>query len=153
MPGLVLLEFVLEGARYALPLDQVMEVALRPSWRPLPGSPRGVLGVVNYRGKALPVVDPQRCWTGTESRFSRDAHLLIVRTARRELALLVDRAEGLREVPAEKIQPPNVAARHVAGLCVVDGELRVIQDLDLLLSLDEERQLDGALEQRDVAVE
>jgi chemotaxis signal transduction protein len=43
--------------RYSLDLHDVREVVPEPVLTPLPGAPRGVLGVINLRGDVVPVLD------------------------------------------------------------------------------------------------
>jgi purine-binding chemotaxis protein CheW len=72
----------------------------------------------------------------------------VVRSSRRTLALPVDEALGVQEVPRETVTPaPAVlpGTRYVAGIVALSDGLLFIHDLDAFLSLDEEEQLDGSL--------
>jgi hypothetical protein len=64
--------------------------------------------------------------------------VLVVRGRSRLLGLLCDRVEGVLEGP---VRPLPVPAQHALGLLVTHDGLHIVQDVDNLLSLDEERAL------------
>ncbi len=49
--------FLLQGLWFAVPVENAIEVVRPPAITPLPGAPRGVLGLMNLRGQVLPVMD------------------------------------------------------------------------------------------------
>jgi purine-binding chemotaxis protein CheW len=114
----------------------------------LPKAPKIVIGVINEHGRIIPVVD-------IRARFRLPARepgiadcLIIVRTPRRLVALLVDCVIGIREFPDGRIVSAASAlpfAEYLRGVVQLEDELVLINDLDRFLSLDEERNLDVAL--------
>jgi len=148
--GVQLVSFVLDGQRYALPLPVVERVLAMVAVSPLPKAPAVALGVINFHGQVLPVLDI-RCRFGLPPRDdSFTAHLLIARTARRTLALPVDEVLGVREVAWEAVIPPQVVLPgigHVAGIVPLADGLLFLHDLDAFLSLDEEQLLTTAFEE------
>lgn len=49
--------FQLGADRYALPASKVAEVLPLVTLKAIPGAPRGVAGLIDYRGEAVPVID------------------------------------------------------------------------------------------------
>jgi purine-binding chemotaxis protein CheW len=142
-----LVEFELASARYALPMERVVELAPMVRTRELPGAPAVVSGLVNHRGSAIPLVSLRRVFgvdPGANVRGSIDDHLIIAEGRTRRFALQVDRVTGLRTVAAGALEG-GVPSRHVRGVVLLEGELVVVQDLDALLSLDDERILERAI--------
>ena len=142
--GRDLVELELSGQRYALPMEQVIELAPCVRSRPLPGAPFVVEGMVNHGGAPIPLVSLRRV-LGLPVRETWNDHLIIVHTPTRIVALRVDRAVGLLTVDDAAITaaPPS---RHVRGVVVLsDNDLLYIQDLDALLSLSEEAALSSAI--------
>ncbi len=147
-----LVEFELASGRYALPMERVVELAPMVHARDLPGAPAVVIGLVNHRGSAIPLVPLRRVFAleeetlaaRTDGRGPVDDHLVIAEGRTRRYALQVDRVIGLRTVDAAKIEA-GLPARHVRGVLVLEGELVVVQDLDALLSLDDEATLERAV--------
>lgn len=131
--------------RCAIPLARVIEIALRVRTTPLPGVGAPVTGYVGYRGEAIPAVD-LRHRLGAPAPDRIDDHLVIARTARRPVALIVDRVVGVREVDPAAATPPPKSAIAVAGLLALEDDLLLVADLDRVLSLEQERAVDLALE-------
>ena len=115
---------------------------------PLPDAPAIVAGVVNVGGRVLPVVDLRKRFGLPEREISLSDQLIVARTPRRTVALIVDAVSDVVECSEQEI---SVAASIIPGATIVEGVARlkdgmvVIQDLDRLLSLEEDRALDAAL--------
>jgi purine-binding chemotaxis protein CheW len=143
-----LVVFVVDGARYAVPLSSAERAFRMVALSPLPGSPRVVLGGINLQGQAVAVVDLRRRFGLPARDYGVATRLLVVRTCRRRLAIAADDVLGVAEVDNEAITPRTSlpGAGPVAGVAALPDGLLIIQDLDAFLTLDEERQLDRALE-------
>jgi two-component system chemotaxis response regulator CheV len=74
--------------RYALGIEHVLEVATGPDPAPLPGAPRGVIGLQNLRGEVVPLLDLGSL-VGTAPRGLGPA-MVVVEGAGRRAALSVD---------------------------------------------------------------
>lgn len=142
--------FQLDELTLALPLPAVERVVRMVETTSLPAAPLGVSGVIDAGGEILPVFDLRaRLQRGARAYRATDA-LIVAHTARRRVALPVDRVQGLQTVPPNAFEPaisflPNLP--HVAGVVrVPDRDLILIQDLDRFLSLSEEAELTAALE-------
>src|SRR3989338_3148021 len=105
--------FRLEGQRYALDLSQVERVVSMVAVSPLPQTPAVVVGVINYRGSVVPVLDLRPRFGFPRREFGLTDHLLLGRTSRRLLALPVDEVLGVNEVPVENVLPPSTILRGV----------------------------------------
>lgn len=143
----VLVECTIDDARYGLPLERVVEVAPRVAIARLPGAPSPVVGIVRHRGDMAVAIDLRTRLGHPPRPPSLDDHLVVARTARRLVALVVDRVERVRDVDDAAIRPPAVRAPHVRGVVELEDGLLVIEDLDAVLSLDEEAAIDDALAQ------
>lgn len=149
-PGPRLVVFTVEGNRYAVPLSSVERVLLMVAVQPVPGAPRVVLGAINLAGRVVPVVDLRRRLGLPSREYGLDAHLLIVQTARRTLALTADEAIGLAEVDAASVAPTEVVLPglgRIAGIAALPDGLLFIHDIEAFLTPEEERELGQALPQ------
>ena len=141
--------FRLEGQRYALQLSQVERVVSMVAVSPLPHTPAVVVGVINYRGSVVPVLDLRPRFGFPRREFGLTDHLLLGRTSRRLLALPVDEVLGVNEVPVEDAIAPSTllpGAGYVTGIVALPDGLLFIHDLEALLSVDEERRLTEAID-------
>jgi purine-binding chemotaxis protein CheW len=143
-----LVVFMVEGARYAVPLSAVERAYAMAAVSPLPGSPPVVLGIINLHGRPVAVVDPRRRLGLPPRDYGLAAHLLIARTPRRTLAIPTDEVLGVVELDAAAVTPAAAVAPGLqpAGVVALPDGLLLIHDLDAFLTPAEEGQIDRALE-------
>lgn len=146
-----LLTFGLDAQHYALPLDAVDRVVRSVAITSLPKAPPGIQGVIDVEGRIIPVADTRGRFRLPARAMTTLDQMIIARTRRRTLALLVDRVGGVAECPvdgmtaAQKILPE---LPYIAGVVTLADGTILIQDLDSFLSLDEEEALTAALGSR-----
>jgi purine-binding chemotaxis protein CheW len=133
---LELLEFRLASERYALESRHVQEVHPLRDLTPLPGTPPFILGIVNVRGRILPVMDLKKFFDLPERGLTDLHRIILVRGHGLELGLLADVIVGVRSVAADSLQPSlptltGIRADYLKG--VGEGPL-VVLDLDRLLA-------------------
>ena len=115
-PGgqLELLEFKLANERYALETRHVVEVHPLRDLTPLPGTPPFVRGIVNLRGRILPVFDLKKFF-GLPEQGVTDLHrIIVVRGNDLELGLLADVVASVRSVAVESLAPPLPTLSEIA---------------------------------------
>lgn len=130
-------ELLVGDVRLAVELGRVLEVAPRVELTPLPGAPPVVAGVCRYRGELAVAID-MRARLGFAARAGLEDHLLIARTPRRLVALIVDRVVDLREIDERAVATPTLGLPAVNGLVQLDDGVLLLFDLDAALGLDEE---------------
>jgi purine-binding chemotaxis protein CheW len=143
-----LVTFMLGDSRFGISLHGTERAFRMAAIAPLPGAPTPVVGAINLRGRVVPVVDLRVRFGLVAQDYGLDAHLLVVRTARRRLAILADEVVGVRAVPESSIEPAKalVAGQPpLVGVVALTDGLLLIQDLEALLSSDEDEALDRAL--------
>ena len=133
---LELLEFRLASERYALETRHVQDVHPLRELTPLPCTPPFVLGIVNVRGRILPVLDLKKFFELPEQGLTDLHRIILVSGNDLELGVLADVIVGVRSVAADSLQPPlptftGIRADYLKGI----GEERlVVLDLDRILS-------------------
>jgi purine-binding chemotaxis protein CheW len=151
MDRLLLLAFDLETQRYALRLSAVQQVTRMVAINLLPKAPDIVFGVINVRGKIVPVLNMRRRFGLPGKReINLSDQLIIANTARRSVALVVDSVTGVLNLSiAQMIETDAIVpgVKHVQGITNLNGEILFVHDLDRFLSLEEEDQLHDLLEQ------
>jgi purine-binding chemotaxis protein CheW len=134
--SLELLEFRLAQERYALENRYVQEVCPLKGLTPLPCTPPFVLGVVNVRGRILPVFDLKRFFDLPATGLTNLHSIILVRGNDLELGLLADAIVGVRSLPADGLQPSLPTLTGVQGdyLKGVTAERLVVLDLARILA-------------------
>ncbi len=77
--AMLFLLFELDGARYALDVNDVAEVLPLADTKAIPGAPAWVAGVLIHRGEPLPVIDVSQLALGRPSAQLRSTRLVVVR--------------------------------------------------------------------------
>jgi purine-binding chemotaxis protein CheW len=136
--------FRLGDGHYGLELARVEEV-LRPlPVTRLPLASRGIAGLMNLRGRIVPVVD-LRAVLGRDAAPAAGAAagLVVVRSVEGPVALLVDAIGGvrrtdalepLRALPGASSELRDDGGSLVASTLAFPGELLVVLDLDRVLA-------------------
>lgn len=140
--------FGLDGCRYALPLRAVERVVRAAYVTPLPAAPTIVLGALNIEGQVLPVFNVRRKFRLADREIRPEDQFLIARSMHRTVVLAVDSTHGLLELPVGAcVDAATLVQEHgpIRGVIPLEDGLVLIHDLDLLLSPDETRILDDAL--------
>jgi purine-binding chemotaxis protein CheW len=151
------LVFRLGDEEYGLPIAAVDEIVRLPdTLTRVPRAPGFVHGVMNFRGKALPVIDQrQRFGVAGTSRGRR--RVIVTTLGNRQAGFVVDSVSELLAVPADQVTAtPDLAAEgdllfdRVVTLAV-DGRMILLVDPQQLLNRAE-RDLLAALETPDAGV-
>ena len=143
-----LVGFGLDGQDYAVNLAAVERIVHVVEVAPLPRAPEIVLGVINFSGRIIPVVDLRRRFRLPEKEAGLYDYLMIARTSKRQLAFSVDRVTGVLEYPETEVTAANrivPGLEYLAGVLKLKDGLIFIHDLESFLSLDEEKSLNRAL--------
>ena len=105
----------------------------------VPLAPDYILGVMNLRGQIITVID-QRCKIGLgNSTINESSRVLIVRSNKDYLGLLVDRIADVITTAGKKIQKPPSNVKGLQGayfhgvIHTESNELLALLDLDTLL--------------------
>ena len=133
---LELLEFSLAHERYAVESRYITEVHTLQELTPLPGVPAFVRGIVNLRGRILPVFDLKKFFALPERGVTDLHRIIVVRGHDLELGLLADVVSSVRTIATASLAPPlptlsQIAAEYLRG---VSEERLVVLDLDRILA-------------------
>jgi purine-binding chemotaxis protein CheW len=144
--------FELASRRYGLPAEDVREIVRVVPIARLPGAPAAVEGIINVRGRVVPVLDVRRKFGLPAKPLEHTDHLIIAGIEDRVTALRVDRAVGLSRVDASDLEelrsiaPSGAGIRRVAK--VLDDMVLIPDDLRSLLSDAEASALEAVLPAR-----
>lgn len=147
MPELYVLFKVADG-EYAVPTRDVLQLESYSGSTPVPGSPPHVEGVVQVRGRVLPVLSLRSLFGQAAEPPSFDTRIIVVRLGTRVVALLVDSSRHVLAIDPAKIQvAPTAIGEQSKGFirAVAQLEERLILLLDIPKILGQERTHDEPL--------
>ncbi|HOM02431.1 MAG TPA: chemotaxis protein CheW [Acetivibrio sp.] len=131
------LTFIVEKEYYGIEIRYVTEIIGIQSITEVPDLPKYVRGIINLRGKIIPVMDV-RLRFGKELRQYDDRTCIIVIDAENiHVGLIVDSVCEVMSIPNEEISvPPDFNQsenKFVKGIGKVGNEVRLILDCEKLL--------------------
>jgi len=146
--------FRVSGRECAVDVLRIAEVLRPVPVTLLPDAPRFVEGLIELRGRFLPLLDLRKRFSA-DAPADRDRGKFIVAPLHgTSVALVVDDVSGVERIPSELIQPPptladgRIAPRFVSGVVRWNERVLMVLDLDAILSEEERRELGGAIAER-----
>ena len=129
--------FSLGPEKYALNLSDITEIMSVPAITFVPGAEQHVLGLINYRGSVLPVIDLKKMFGIPALQASPNNRIIALKFNKISVGLFVDEVGKVASVPASKIEPPmstlkGSAASFIKGEAEVNGSLLAILKIDKL---------------------
>lgn len=134
-PPVRLLVFRLNDREHALPLEHVVEVFRMVAVTPLPEAPPWMLGVMNVRGRVIPLID-LRVRLGMPPREpDLSTPIVVVETGGATAGLVADEVVEVLALPDEAVEPPDRSAgstRVVSSLARLGDRLVLVLDTEAL---------------------
>lgn len=143
------MQFVLDAARYALRIDHVREVVRAASIARLPSAPPVIEGVLDVRGALIPALDLRQRFGHAPKVLWPDQYFIVAQAGARAVALRVDAAPLLLEIPDDAIDDPqsvtSVVGGYIAGVARLPDGVVLIHDPATFLSQSEAESLEQAM--------
>jgi purine-binding chemotaxis protein CheW len=127
---------------FAVPIELVHEIVRVPEITSVPDAPDCVEGVINLRGKIIPVVDLRKRFGETKITRDKKNRILVVEVEGKLVGLMVDAASEVLKIPPADVDPaPNVFSEqdldYVTGVAKYGGRLIIMINLTRVLQKGE----------------
>ncbi len=144
------LTFKLSDEEYGVEILKVREINGLMDITAVPQMPHYMKGVINLRGKVLPVVD-LRLKFGLEEIEPTEQTCTIVVDVGREIGIIVDTVSEVLDIKSEAIEPPpalggTVDTSFILGMGKVGEEVKILLDIDKVLDDEEMSIVSAAVE-------
>ena len=131
---------------YGVDISRVQEIIRMATITKLPRAPEFVEGVINLRGRVIPVVDLKKRFGLGQGEHDRSSRIVVVDAGHHTLGMVVDAVSEVLRVQSQAIEPPSpvvttVESDYIRGIAKLDGRLVILLDLDKVLSWEEKRRL------------
>src|SRR6185369_9339271 len=137
------LTVVLENEAYGIGVLKVREIIRMQKITPVPQMPGFVKGVINLRGRVIPVID-LRVKFGLKAEFAERTCIVVVQVAVSaeqtvQMGLIVDSVEEVVNLTPGEIEPtPEFGTRidtsYLLGMAKVKGQVKTLLDLDRVVA-------------------
>jgi purine-binding chemotaxis protein CheW len=131
----------LSREEYGVEVRLVQEIISISEITPVPRAPESIKGVINLRGRIIPVVDLKRKLGLGDADQGRRGRIVVVKLRERLVGLLVDAASQVLKVPVSSIDPApdavvEIDADYIRGVAKLPDRLIILMDLERILSLE-----------------
>lgn len=136
------LTFILRGEEYGLEILKVQEIIGMMDITPVPRTPDFIRGVINLRGKVIPIID-LRLKFGMEAAAQTDQTCVIVVQAHGvQMGIVVDQVSEVLDIAAEDIEDApsfgaDVNSDYILGIGKSEGRVKLLLDIDRVLTTED----------------
>lgn len=143
---LQLVTFNLGKEEFAVPILQIQEINRLVEITRVPKSPDFVEGVINLRGKVIPIIDLRKRFSLPQAELGKYSRVVVINMDGRMVGLIVDSVSEVLRLSEEAVEPapPIVAgidSEYIKGLGKIEGRLLILLDLNKILSKEEKGEL------------
>jgi purine-binding chemotaxis protein CheW len=140
------LTFLLGDESYGLEILKVQEIIGLQSITRIPRTPEYVRGVINLRGKVIPVIDLRLRFSMEAAEESRKTCIIVVQVSKAEssvtMGIVVDEVSEVLEIAAEEIEPApsfgtQVETSFILGMAKTESAVKILLDIDKIMSEEE----------------
>ena len=140
------LTFRLGQEDYGLEILQVQEIIGMQEITGIPRTPDFVKGVINLRGKVIPVVDLRLKFDMDEVEVSRKTCIIVVQISQEAekviMGIVVDEVSEVLEIGAQEIEPAPAFGTHIntsfiQGMAKIENAVKILLDIDKIMSENE----------------
>lgn len=132
------LTFRVDKEEYGIEIECITEIIGIQRITDLPDTPDYVKGVINLRGRVIPVIDIRRRFGFEEREYDERTCIIVVNMHDVDVGLIVDSVQEVTDIPSEQIDPPPAItrgsqSRFIKALGKIDEKVIIILDMNMLL--------------------
>lgn len=136
------LTFFLCNEEYGLEILKVREIIGVMDVTSVPQTPDFIKGVINLRGKVIPVVDLRLKFGMAEAEHTKETCFIVVDVQGTLMGIIVDTVSEVMDIAEEDIEPPpafgsQVETDFILGMGKVKGKVKILLDIGKILSSGE----------------
>jgi purine-binding chemotaxis protein CheW len=139
---LQLVSFSLAKEDFGIDILRVQEIIRTTLVTRVPNSPHFIEGVINLRGRVIPIIDLRRRFGMMEVEHDKNTRIIVVEVKNKIVGFVVDSVRQVLRIPNNVIEPPppivaNISSDYIYGIAKLDDRLLILLDLERVLSNSE----------------
>lgn len=145
------LTFKLADEEYGLEILKVQEIIQMQTVTRVPRTPEYVRGVINLRGKVIPVIELRKKFGFSSFKDTEKTCIIVVQIAASAenlivMGIIIDEVREVLDIKADNIEEtPSFGASintdFILGMGKMNGNVKILLDIDKVLSLQELNEL------------
>ena len=145
-----LVVFELGDESYGVDISRVQDINRMQEITEIPHAPESVVGVINLRGRVIPVIDLRKRFGLPEAVHTKDTRIVVVHLEGNLIGVIVDAVSQVLRIPTDIVEPPSpvlagVDSKYLRGIAKLDDRLVILLDLDFVLSRREQEAISEVL--------
>ncbi len=136
---LQLVTFSIGEEEFGVDILKVQEIIRTMEITKVPRAPEFVEGVINLRGKVIPIIDLRRRFGLTSKEHDKHTRIIVIEINNMIVGFVVDSVSEVLRIPASTVEPPppvvaGMESDYISGVGKLQDRLLILLDLDRLLS-------------------
>ena len=141
-----LVSFNIGGEEFGVDILKVQEINRMLDVTRVPNGPEYVDGVINLRGKVIPIIDLRRRFQMERKEHDKNTRIIVVELSGKVVGFVVDAVREVLRIPKSVTEPPppivaGVDAAYITGVGKLDDRLLILLDLEKVLSNEDQNAL------------
>ncbi|MCL4551501.1 MAG: chemotaxis protein CheW [Bacteroidetes bacterium] len=143
---LQLVSFKIGNEEFGVDILNVQEINKMTQITKVPNSPDFVEGVINLRGRVIPVIDLRNRLGLERKQHNKDTRIIVVNVGDKVFGFIVDSVNEVLRVPADIFEAPpeivaGVGSEFISSVGKLEDRLLILIDLNKILLKEEVAQL------------
>ncbi len=143
---LQLVTFSIGEEEFGVDILKVQEIIRTMEITKVPRAPAFVEGVINLRGKVIPIIDLRRRFGLQSRKHDKHTRIIVIEISNMIVGFVVDSVSEVLRIPANTVEPPppvvaGLESEYISGVGKLEDRLLILLDLDRLLSGEERSML------------
>ena len=136
---LQLVTFSTGDEEFGVDILRVQEIIRTMAITKVPKAPEFVEGVINLRGKVIPIIDLRRRFGLQSKAHDKHTRIIVIEINTMIVGFVVDSVSEVLRIPASTVEPPppvvaGLESEYISGVGKLEDRLLILLDLDRLLS-------------------
>jgi purine-binding chemotaxis protein CheW len=136
------LTFILDKEEYGIEIRHVTEIIGIQNITDVPDMPSYVKGVINLRGKVIPVMDVRLRFGIEERPYDDRTCIVVINIDNQAVGLIVDRVSEVLDIPKDDVEPPprvskGAGSRFIQGMGKIGDQVKILLNAPQLLFEEE----------------
>jgi len=143
---LQLVSFNIGEEEFGVDILKVQEINRMLEVTRVPNAPEYVDGVINLRGKVIPIIDLRRRFGMDRKEHDKNTRIVVVELCGKVVGFVVDAVSEVLRIPKSVTEPPppivaGINASYITAVGKLEDRLLILLDLDEVLSEGERKNL------------
>lgn len=136
---LQLVTFSIGEEEFGVDILKVQEIIRTMEITKVPRAQDFVEGVINLRGKVIPIIDLRRRFGLDSKEHDKHTRIIVIEINNMIVGFVVDSVSEVLRIPASTVEPPppvvaGLESEYISGVGKLHDRLLILLDLDKLLS-------------------